>query len=74
MQKIQMSSVRIVAWEGLFGMAHMLLWIMPILYFLPGRDHGHLEDSLDSGYMFFHTWQVATVVFADMIMMLFYVS
>jgi len=72
LRDLKMSSVRIVAWEGLFGCLHMLLWVMPIAYFLPGRDHGHLEDSLDSGYIFFHTWQVAAIVFADMLMMLFY--
>eukprot|EP00188_Purpureofilum_apyrenoidigerum_P002779 Plantae.Rhodophyta-Purpureofilum_apyrenoidigerum.ctg28382.p1 GENE.Plantae.Rhodophyta-Purpureofilum_apyrenoidigerum.ctg28382~~Plantae.Rhodophyta-Purpureofilum_apyrenoidigerum.ctg28382.p1 ORF type:complete len:423 (+),score=90.50 Plantae.Rhodophyta-Purpureofilum_apyrenoidigerum.ctg28382:128-1396(+) len=72
LRDLKMSSVRIVAWEGLFGILHMVVWVLPVAYFLNGRDHGHLEDTLDSAYIFLHTWQVATVVFADMLMMLFY--
>eukprot|EP00189_Rhodosorus_marinus_P012175 CAMPEP_0184739226 /NCGR_PEP_ID=MMETSP0315-20130426/2053_1 /TAXON_ID=101924 /ORGANISM="Rhodosorus marinus, Strain UTEX LB 2760" /LENGTH=433 /DNA_ID=CAMNT_0027207797 /DNA_START=172 /DNA_END=1473 /DNA_ORIENTATION=+ len=72
LQDLKMSSVRIVAWEGLFGVLMTVLLVMPAAYFMGGPDHGHLEDSLDSFYMFFHTWKVAAIVFADMIMMLFY--
>lgn len=72
LQDLQMSSVRVVAWEGLFGIMHCVLWVFPILYLLPGRDHGHLEDALDAVYMMTHSWTVAALIFTDMILMLFY--
>lgn len=72
LQDLRMSSVRVVAWEGVFGIMHCLLWVFPILYFLPGRDHGHLEDTGDAFYMLTHSWVVAGVIFADMILMLLY--
>eukprot|EP00737_Agarophyton_chilense_P004485 gb/GEZJ01005679.1/.p1 GENE.gb/GEZJ01005679.1/~~gb/GEZJ01005679.1/.p1 ORF type:complete len:483 (-),score=57.62 gb/GEZJ01005679.1/:143-1591(-) len=72
LQDLQMSSVRVVAWEGLFGMAHCLLWVFPIVYLLPGGDHGHLEDVLDAFYMLTHSWAVAGIILTDMTMMLFY--
>lgn len=72
LRDLQMSSVRVVAWEGLFGILHCLLWVFPILYFLPGRDHGHLEDAFDAFYMLTHSWAVAGIIFTDMTMMLFY--
>jgi len=72
LQGLRMSSVRIVAWEGVFGIAHCLLWVFPLLYFLPGRDNGHLEDPLDAIFIFTHSLPVAAIIATDMIMMLFY--
>lgn len=72
LQGLRMSSVRVVAWEGVFGVLHCVLWVFPILYFLPGRDHGHLENTLDALYMFTHSWAVAGVIVTDMTMMLIY--
>lgn len=72
LQDLHMSSVRVVAWEGVFGILHCLLWVFPILYFLPGRDHGHLEDTGDAFYMLTHSWAVAGIILIDMTMMLFY--
>lgn len=72
LQDLQMSSVRIVAWEGLFGVVHCLLWVFPLVMLLPGRDHGRLEDFADSLFMLFHSWKIAAITMADMTMMLFY--
>lgn len=72
LQDLRMSSVRIVAYEGLFGVVHCLLWVFPLLMFIPGRDHGKLEDIVDAFYMLVHSWKVAAVVLADATMMLFY--
>lgn len=72
LRDLQMSSVRVVAWEGVFGIMHCLFWVFPILYILPGRDHGHLEDAWDAFYMFTHSWTVAAIILTDMTMMLFY--
>eukprot|EP00186_Timspurckia_oligopyrenoides_P003849 CAMPEP_0182446334 /NCGR_PEP_ID=MMETSP1172-20130603/4133_1 /TAXON_ID=708627 /ORGANISM="Timspurckia oligopyrenoides, Strain CCMP3278" /LENGTH=447 /DNA_ID=CAMNT_0024642247 /DNA_START=75 /DNA_END=1418 /DNA_ORIENTATION=+ len=72
LQTVQMSGVRVVAFEGLFGVFHCVLWVLPLMYVLPGRDHGHLEDSLDSLYMLSSTWRVGFVMILDMAMMLGY--
>ncbi len=72
LRDLQMSSVRIVAWEGLFGVVHCLLWVFPIVMLLPGRDHGRLEDVLDAFYMLAHSWKVLAVVLLDASLMLLY--
>lgn len=72
LQDLRMSSVRVVAWEGVFGIMHCLFWVFPILYFLPGSDHGRLEDTWDALFMLTHSWAVAGIIFTDMTMMLFY--
>lgn len=72
LQNLQMSSVRVVAYEGMFGALHCLLWVFPLLYLLPGTDHGHLENPVDAFYMFFHSPAVLAVVGADMALMLAY--
>lgn len=71
-KNLQMSSIRIVAWEGVFGIMHCLTWVFPILYFLPGRDHGHLENIIDGFYMVSNSWPLLAIMFMDMTMMLFY--
>lgn len=72
LKNMRISSIRIVAWEGLFGVAHCLLWVFPLIMLLPGRDHGRMEDVLDAFYMIAHSWKIAAVVGADMILMLGY--
>eukprot|EP00171_Calliarthron_tuberculosum_P022736 IDg22736t1 len=72
LKNLQISSMRIVAWEGLFGVAHCLVWVFPLIMLLPGRDHGRMEDVLDAFYMVFHSWKIAAVVGTDMILMLGY--
>lgn len=72
LQDLQMSSVRIVAWEGLFGVMHCLLWVFPLIMFLPGRDHGKLEDIFDAFFMLFHSWKILFVVLLDASLMLLY--
>lgn len=72
LQNLSMSSVRVVAWEGVFGSAHCLLWVFPIIFMLPGMDGGHLEDPYDAFYMLFHSWAIVAVIIADMLLMLAY--
>jgi drug/metabolite transporter (DMT)-like permease len=72
LQNLAMSSVRVVAYEGMFGMVHCLFWVFPVIFFLPGRDGGHLENPVDALYMATHSWAVAGVVILDMALMLAY--
>jgi drug/metabolite transporter (DMT)-like permease len=72
LQNIGMSSVRIVAYEGMFGALHCLLWVFPLVFLLPGSDGGRLENPVDALYMATHSWAVAGVVLFDMSLMLAY--
>lgn len=72
LQFLHMSSVRVVAWEGLYGLMHCLMWVFPTLYFLPGSDHGRLEDVLDALYMVSNSWVLLAVISIDVVLMLFY--
>jgi len=72
LQNLKMSGVKVVAYEGLFGMMHCILWVLPLMYFLPGSDYGRLEDTVDSLYMISHTWKVLFVMCLDMAVMLGY--
>jgi drug/metabolite transporter (DMT)-like permease len=38
----------VVGLEGLWGFFFCLTLILPVLYYLPGNDHGHLSDPINS--------------------------
>ena len=52
--KYDIPSLYIVGFEGLAGVVLCLLVSLPIVYFIPGDDHGSYENSLNSFYMMFH--------------------
>jgi len=72
LSNLKMTSMKVVAYEGLFGMLHCLLWVLPILQILPGNNNGSVEDSLESWHMVTHSWKVIAVVATDMSLMLCY--
>merc|ERR1712113_423984 len=40
--------VELLAWEGAWGTLLMLVVACPLLWFLPGNDHGHVEDFINT--------------------------
>merc|ERR1712113_1082475 len=40
--------LELIAWEGAWGTLLMLVVACPLLWFLPGNDHGHAEDFIDT--------------------------
>lgn len=72
LSNLNMSSIRVVAWEGLFGMLHCFVWVFPLVQILPGRDHGKMEDIIDAAYMTVHSSTIAIMIIADMGIMLLY--
>eukprot|EP00930_Biecheleria_cincta_P055578 TRINITY_DN41894_c0_g1_i1.p1 TRINITY_DN41894_c0_g1~~TRINITY_DN41894_c0_g1_i1.p1 ORF type:complete len:425 (-),score=69.24 TRINITY_DN41894_c0_g1_i1:33-1256(-) len=48
LKEADLPGLQIVGFEGMWGSLAMLVVVMPLLYVLPGADHGHLEDEIDS--------------------------
>mmetsp|Transcript_124337 Transcript_124337/g.264934 ORF Transcript_124337/g.264934 Transcript_124337/m.264934 type:complete len:416 (-) Transcript_124337:93-1340(-) len=48
---VDLPGMQIVGFEGIWGGLAMLAFAFPILYWIPGSDHGHLEDERDTAIM-----------------------
>lgn len=48
MKDVDLPAMEIVGFEGFWGLLMMIFLVYPTLYFLPGSDHGHLEDPFDT--------------------------
>jgi len=48
----------LVGMEGLWGSILCLVVVYPIVYFIPGNDHGSYEDPFNTWYMFYHNTNV----------------
>lgn len=48
MKDVDLPAVEIIGYEGLWGVLMMVVVVYPTLWFLPGPDHGHAEDIVDT--------------------------
>lgn len=48
MKDVDLPGMQIIGWEGIWGTGMMLLVVYPLLYVMPGDDHGHMEDVVDT--------------------------
>lgn len=68
MKDIDIPAMQIVGWEGFWGTLLMIVVVYPVLWFLQGSDHGHVEDWQDTLAMLTHSptlmWLVALYVFS----------
>merc|ERR1712187_177342 len=48
MKDVDLPSVQIIGFEGLWGILMMFLVVYPVLWLLPGSDGGHAEDPIDT--------------------------
>mmetsp|Transcript_11356 Transcript_11356/g.21437 ORF Transcript_11356/g.21437 Transcript_11356/m.21437 type:complete len:407 (+) Transcript_11356:72-1292(+) len=48
MKDVDLPAVEIIGYEGLWGILMMIFVVYPVLWFLPGPDHGHAEDIVDT--------------------------
>eukprot|EP00933_Yihiella_yeosuensis_P066366 TRINITY_DN70615_c0_g1_i1.p1 TRINITY_DN70615_c0_g1~~TRINITY_DN70615_c0_g1_i1.p1 ORF type:complete len:425 (-),score=42.86 TRINITY_DN70615_c0_g1_i1:60-1334(-) len=62
MKDVDLPAVEIVGWEGIWGVLMMVLFIYPLLYVLPGPDHGHREDVFDTLVLFRNNSEIQLVV------------
>jgi len=51
MKDVDLPAMQIVGWEGAWGTLIMIVIVYPLLYTIPGDDHGHLEDVYDTFVM-----------------------
>ena len=52
MSHVGLAPLQVVGYEGLLGTLVLFLVLMPIVYFIPGKDgQGLHEDSLETAYM-----------------------
>lgn len=48
MKDVDLPAMQVVGWEGFWGTLIMLFMVYPLLWVLPGQDHGHYEDIVDT--------------------------
>ncbi|CAE7718278.1 REV3L [Symbiodinium pilosum] len=48
MKDVDLPAVEIIGYEGLWGVLMMVVIVYPTLWLLPGPDHGHAEDIVDT--------------------------
>merc|ERR1712066_841599 len=58
------SGVTLCALEGLWGALFMSVLVFPLLWFLPGDDHGHVEDFIDAFIMLKANWSLVLLALA----------
>lgn len=73
LSSMNISPLKIVGFEGLWGSAAMLLVLLPIVQRLPGKDGGGVhEDSLDTLHMIGSNGVLVAILLIDMAALLFY--
>jgi drug/metabolite transporter (DMT)-like permease len=48
MKDVDLRAMEVVGWEGFWGTLMMVVFVYPFLWAMPGADHGHLEDVVDT--------------------------
>jgi len=51
MKDVDLPAMQVVGWEGFWGTLMMLFVVYPLLWVVPGDDHGHAEDVVDTFVM-----------------------
>lgn len=53
MKDLELPPFDVIGYEGFWGAVQMVFVVLPVLYFLPGSDHGRQEDTFNSLAMIF---------------------
>jgi len=69
---LDMDALLIVGVEGVWGFVLMTVVVYPLLWFLPGPDHGHAEDIVDTWFLVKNSWLVQLIAVADVVSCLTY--
>jgi drug/metabolite transporter (DMT)-like permease len=70
---MDISALKIVGFEGLWGSLAMFLVMLPVVQHLPGAEGtGIHENSLDTWHMITHSRVIMTVLLVDMLALLMY--
>jgi hypothetical protein len=57
---------------GFWGVLLCTAFMLPLLYFLPGEDHGHYEDHIDTFFKIFHSKILAIISIVFFICIFFF--
>lgn len=55
MKDVNLPAVEIIGYEGIWGVLMMIIFVYPALWLIPGPDHGHQEDLVDTLVMFYNS-------------------
>lgn len=73
MADLNIEPLKIVGYEGLFGVLTMVFVMLPAVYFLPGNDAGGREENtLDTLTMIWNTPALSTIIIGDMFALMMY--
>ncbi|KAL7722705.1 EamA domain-containing protein [Entamoeba marina] len=67
MKNMTLSPLKVVTFEGVFGLFEIALICCPLAYFVPGSDystmpHNSLENTIDSFICLFTSWQMILIM------------
>eukprot|EP00440_Ansanella_granifera_P026222 gb/GFBE01028477.1/.p1 GENE.gb/GFBE01028477.1/~~gb/GFBE01028477.1/.p1 ORF type:complete len:408 (+),score=79.62 gb/GFBE01028477.1/:1-1224(+) len=62
MKDVDLPAVEIVGYEGLWGLLILIVIVYPLLWILPGPDHGHAEDIVDTLVLLSNSKEIMSVV------------
>eukprot|EP00742_Colponemidia_sp_Colp-10_P001115 GILJ01001205.1.p1 GENE.GILJ01001205.1~~GILJ01001205.1.p1 ORF type:complete len:423 (-),score=79.83 GILJ01001205.1:132-1400(-) len=63
LKNISVDPLQIVGMEGVWGSILLVFVGMPLLYWLPGKDGGHVEDSIDTLIMIKNSTTLQAIIF-----------
>lgn len=52
---LKMDEMLVVGLEGIWGSLAMIILVYPLMYLMPGDDHGHMEDVFDAKALVIHS-------------------
>jgi drug/metabolite transporter (DMT)-like permease len=64
MKGVDLPAMVVVGYEGLWGVLIFFTIVYPALWLIPGSDHGHVEDPIDTWVMFKNSSRVMIVCLA----------
>lgn len=62
MKSLDLPAMHVVGYEGIWGTIQMCVIVYPVLYMLPGSDHGHQEDVFDTVAMIYNNPNLALMI------------
>jgi len=62
MKDVDLPPMQIIGWEGAWGSLIMIVVAYPLLWVIPGADHGHLEDPVDTFWQMYHSGAIQAMV------------
>eukprot|EP00927_Polykrikos_kofoidii_P081710 TRINITY_DN7945_c0_g1_i2.p1 TRINITY_DN7945_c0_g1~~TRINITY_DN7945_c0_g1_i2.p1 ORF type:complete len:391 (-),score=51.13 TRINITY_DN7945_c0_g1_i2:547-1719(-) len=62
LKDVDLADIKIIGYEGIWGILAMILIVFPMFLFLPGTDNGCQEDPVDALYMIWNNTNLQLVI------------